>query len=68
MRFDRLVKLPLYARHGIPEVWIIDLAAGVVEVHRGPTESGYAEATTLGRGAALQPLPGTTLAVADILG
>ncbi len=68
LRFDRLVKLPLYARHGIPEVWIIDLTAGVVEVHRRPTASGYAEAATLGRGAALRPLPGTTLAVDDILG
>lgn len=24
-RFDRSVKVPLYARHGIPEVWIVDL-------------------------------------------
>ena len=68
LRFDRLVKLPLYARHGIPEVWIVDLAANVVEVHRGPTAAGYAEATTLGRGAVLRPLPGTELRVDDILG
>lgn len=25
LRFDRDVKVPLYARHGIPEVWIVDL-------------------------------------------
>lgn len=24
-RYDRDVKIPLYARHGIPEVWIVDL-------------------------------------------
>jgi Uma2 family endonuclease len=23
--YDREVKLPFYARHGIPEVWIVDL-------------------------------------------
>lgn len=25
LRFDRDVKVPLYARHGVPEVWIVDL-------------------------------------------
>lgn len=26
LRYDRNRKLPLYARHGIPEVWIVDVA------------------------------------------
>ena len=68
LHFDRLVKLPLYARHNIPEVWIVDLAAGAVEVHRGPGPAGYATATLVGRGDRLEPLPGAFLAVADILG
>ena len=34
--YDREVKLPLYARHGIPEVWIADLVTGEVAVHRDP--------------------------------
>lgn len=34
MRYDRIRKLPLYARHGIPEVWLIDLNTRVAEVHR----------------------------------
>lgn len=25
LRYDREVKVPLYARHGVPEVWIVDL-------------------------------------------
>ncbi len=25
LRFDRKKKLPLYARHGIPEIWLVDL-------------------------------------------
>lgn len=41
--YDRNVKLPLYARAGVPEAWLVDLRAGVVEVHSGPIEDGYGE-------------------------
>jgi Uma2 family endonuclease len=34
--FDRSVKVPLYVRHGIPELWLVDLAAKLVEVYRVP--------------------------------
>jgi len=33
---DRLTKAPLYAAAGIPEYWIVNLRAGVVEVMRDP--------------------------------
>lgn len=33
---DREIKLPLYARSAVPEVWIVDLAADVIEVYRDP--------------------------------
>ncbi len=70
LRFDRLVKLPLYARHRIPEVWIVDLPAGAVEVCRGPTPEGYARVVREGRGASVEPeaLPGLRLRVDAILG
>lgn len=68
LRYDREVKLPLYARYGIPEVWIVDLSAGVAEVHRQPTPAGYAECRRAGRGETLEPLPGAVLRVDDILG
>lgn len=32
--YDR--KLPLYARFGIPEVWLIDIAGRTVMIHRDP--------------------------------
>lgn len=38
---DRAVKLPLYARAGIPEVWLVDVEAGVVDAYRTPSASGY---------------------------
>ena len=56
LRYDREVKLPLYARHGVPEVWIVDLTARAVEIYRKPENETYAEFTTLGRGGTLRPL------------
>lgn len=68
-RYDRTIKLPLYARHRVPEVWIIDLAAGAVEVHREPGGDGYSAASRAEAGATLEPalLPGLRLAVADFV-
>ncbi|MCW5700079.1 MAG: Uma2 family endonuclease [Rhodospirillales bacterium] len=43
VRYDRDVKLPLYARAGIPEVWIVDLAATVLRVCRKPEAGRYTE-------------------------
>jgi Uma2 family endonuclease len=34
-------KLPVYARHGIPETWIINLQDNVVEVYLNPRQTGY---------------------------
>jgi Uma2 family endonuclease len=71
LRYDRETKLPLYARHGVPEVWIVDLAAGAVEVHREPKDEAYTAVTTHSRGEAVRPVlvvPDTSLAVADIVG
>jgi Uma2 family endonuclease len=38
---DRGVKMPLYARAGIPEAWLIDLQHALVLVHRDPAADGY---------------------------
>ena len=67
---DRRVKLPLYARAGIAETWLIDVQAGRVEIFRRPTKKGYGEATTLERGARLTPqaFPDLELTVEDLLG
>ena len=46
LRYDRTVKLPLYARAGIPEVWIVDRKRRVLHAHRRPTDGEYAEITT----------------------
>ena len=38
---DRDIKVPLYARDGIREVWIVDLNADRVEVYRDPRDGDY---------------------------
>ena len=38
---ERVVKLPLYARCGIPEVWLVGLAQGHVVVCSEPTPVGF---------------------------
>lgn len=48
--YDREVKVPLYARAGIPEVWLVDLAGARIEVYRHPSPEGYREVRTAGRG------------------
>ncbi len=42
---DRQVKLPLYARAGIPEGWIVNLPEQQLECYTGPTGDGYARRT-----------------------
>jgi Uma2 family endonuclease len=68
-RFDRDVKLPLYARAGVPEVWIVDLTRDVVEVFRQPSASSYASTQRIERGGTVAPVafPDVGLAVTEIL-
>jgi len=55
--FDRHTKLPLYARHGIPEAWLIDLPAGVLAMHREPAEGVYTRLDRLGPQGSLRRTP-----------
>jgi Uma2 family endonuclease len=68
-RYDRYVKLPLYARAGIPEVWIVDLAHAVVEVFREPGPAGYTFAQRVERVGTIAPaaFPDAVVTVAEIL-
>ena len=50
LRYDRSVKMPLYAKTGIPEFWLVDVAARRLEAHRQPGPDGYADITTHGPG------------------
>src|SRR5215210_208721 len=48
--YDREVKVPLYARAGVPEAWVVDIRAGAIEVLASPGSGGsYTERRTFGR-------------------
>ena len=46
LRLDRTVKLPLYARAGIAEVWIVDLKRRVLDAYCGPAGDAYSKTAT----------------------
>jgi len=47
LAYDRDVKLPRYARAGIPEVWLVDLGGRRLTMHRRPAGDAYAEVADL---------------------
>lgn len=42
LELDRAEKLPAYGRAGIPEVWLVNLLEGAIEVYREPHHASYA--------------------------
>lgn len=68
--YDRAVKLALYARHGIPEVWIVNLLGKEVGVHRKPHNDRYAKAERAGSSGivTIEALPGIRIEVGRIFG
>ncbi len=55
-RYDRGVKLPLYANAGVPEVWVVDLAEQRLEVYRSPSSGGYGGMRELRAGDRVAPM------------
>jgi Uma2 family endonuclease len=55
LRKDRRIKAELYAEHGIPEYWIVNLVERIVEVHTLPAGGRYTSIATRGPGEALSP-------------
>lgn len=69
VRFDRTVKIPLYARHGVAEVWLVDVAQRSVEVYREPLSesSAYRQMTVYRQGLITpQQLPMVSITVEQL--
>ena len=47
---DRDMKVPLYARHGVPEVWIVDLENRRIERHSAPNGGKFTERCMISSG------------------
>ncbi|MBI2799261.1 MAG: Uma2 family endonuclease [Gammaproteobacteria bacterium] len=68
LRYDRDTKIPLYARNGISEVWLVDLQSLRVEVFQEPAAEGYAKIRVHDPAKPLTPaaLPETAIDVSDL--
>lgn len=67
---DRDVKIPQYARTGIPEAWLVDLNGDTITRYRDPGPHGYGEVVVVRRGEKLHPvkLPQVEIGSDEILG
>ena len=68
--YDRRTKLPLYARAGVAESWLVDLEADGVELHRDPGPEGYRTVTrpSSGERFSATAFPDVAVTLRDLLG
>jgi Uma2 family endonuclease len=67
---DRKVKIPPYARAGIPEAWIVNVPEERIEIYSDPEGESYGQIKRFGRGrrARSQTLEGLGVGVDEVLG
>lgn len=67
---DRGVKLPIYARAGIPEAWLVDLYNDHIEIHTQPASGVYQQVRIIlgGQEVISETIPQLKLKADDILG
>jgi Uma2 family endonuclease len=70
LQLDRSHKVPLYAREGVAEVWLVNLLRHAVEVFRRPERGAYRDQLVVERGAEITPLafPDLRVRVDEIAG
>ena len=68
LRYDRDIKVPLYARHGVPEVWVVDVNGNALLVYGGLRDGKYEQHAVLERPTSVPVarLPGVVLDVAAL--
>lgn len=68
LSFDRRRKLPIYARSGVPEVWLVDVRGRRVEVYVDRHDLGYGTLFELGPADLLAPgaFPDMRFTVAEL--
>lgn len=70
LKFDRQVKIPLYAREGIEELWVINLQDDEIEIYARPSGGAYQLVRRAGRGETVnsENVAGLALEVDAVLG
>jgi Uma2 family endonuclease len=66
---DKAVKIPLYARSGVPEAWLVNIEEAVVEIYSDPARGSYRRVEVFGRGeeARSHTLGGLSVNVGELL-
>jgi Uma2 family endonuclease len=65
LRYDRDVKAPLFARSGVPGVWIFDLQSDLLLVYGSPSDGVYTRRDSLARPQTM-PVPSLHGAIIDL--
>ena len=70
IKYDREVKIPLYAEEGVVEVWLVDINDECVEVYQEPVNGKYQKVQTFSRGdnLVMQAFSAVNISVNEILG
>jgi len=69
LAYDQGAKLALYARYKIPEVWIVNIPARILEIYRHPMDTGFGAKEDLKTGTvAPDLLPSLVVNVEELLG
>lgn len=67
---DRTIKIPLYARSGVPEAWLVNIPEELVEIYSDPSGDLYQRVEVFGRGAEARShtVEGLAVSVSELLG
>ncbi len=70
LEYDRKIKMPLYARAGIAEAWIVNLEGNRIEIYTEPRNGSYTVLRIAQSGDAIAPqaLPQASVEVDAVLG
>ena len=70
LRKDQLVKIPLFAHFGVPEVWIVDVMHERLHFYRSPRDGEYTEVSSTEKPGfvELAALPDVTVDLSDLFG
>jgi Uma2 family endonuclease len=69
LEYDKRVKMPLYARSGIAEFWLVDVDAASITVCQHPAQDRYTDIKIYKGTDRVEPLalPGASIQVSDIV-
>ena len=68
LAYDRDAKMPIYARHGIIETWLVDIQAQTVSIYQEPSTNGYRRLLTPTKNESITPsqLPNVVIRLVDL--